>query len=337
MTLNGIDVSGWQAGINLAAVPADFVLIKATGGNGFVSPAANAQYAQAKSLGKLRGVYHFAREAGYRGTAVQEADHFVSSIKGFLDGETVLVLDWEGDNTFDVAWALAWLNRVYALTGVRPLIYMSGSVTHAADWSPVVAAGYGLWVAAYALGSTPFNGYGAPAGPSAVGHWPFVAMWQYTSSGHLPGWNGNLDLNVFYGDRAAWLKYAAKNGVVKAPAPAPAAKPAPAAPRPAPKPAAGAYTVKSGDSLSAIAAAHGTTWQALAKLNGIANPNVIHPGQVLKLGAPAPAAGVFYTVKAGDSLSSIAAAYRTTWQALANLNGIANPNVIYPGQRLRVR
>ncbi|WAB10776.1 endolysin [Arthrobacter phage Tuck] len=336
MTLNGIDVSGWQAGINLAAVPADFVLIKATGGTGFVSPAANAQYAQAKSLGKLRGVYHFAREAGYRGTATQEADHFVSSIKGFLDGETILVLDWEGDNTHDVAWALAWLNRVYALTGVRPLIYMSGSVTHEVDWSPVVKAGYGLWVAAYALGYTPFNGYGAPAGPSGVGYWPFVAMWQYTSTGRLPGWNGNLDLNVFYGDRAAWLKYAAKNGAVKAPAPAPKPAPAPA-PKPAPKPApAGTYTVKGGDSLSAIAAAHGTTWQALAKLNGIANPNVIRPGQVLKLtGASAPA--TFYTVRAGDSLSAIAARYGTSWQALAKLNGLANPNVIYPGQRLRVR
>jgi cell wall-associated NlpC family hydrolase len=43
------------------------------------------------------------------------------------------------------------------------------------------------------------------------------------------------------------------------------------------------YTVKSGDSLSAIASRHGTTYQALAKLNNIANPNIIHVGQKIQI------------------------------------------------------
>ena len=43
------------------------------------------------------------------------------------------------------------------------------------------------------------------------------------------------------------------------------------------------YTVKSGDTLSEIASAHGTTWQELAKINGIKDPSKIHVGQVLKL------------------------------------------------------
>lgn len=43
------------------------------------------------------------------------------------------------------------------------------------------------------------------------------------------------------------------------------------------------YTVKSGDTLSEIAARYGTTYQELAKKNGIANPNLIYPGQVLKI------------------------------------------------------
>lgn len=43
------------------------------------------------------------------------------------------------------------------------------------------------------------------------------------------------------------------------------------------------YTVKSGDTLSGIAAKFGTTYQAIAKKNGIVNPNVIYPGQVLKI------------------------------------------------------
>ena len=43
------------------------------------------------------------------------------------------------------------------------------------------------------------------------------------------------------------------------------------------------YTVKSGDTLSGIAAKFGTTYQAIAAKNGISNPNVIYPGQVLKI------------------------------------------------------
>ena len=115
---------------------------------------------------------------------------------------------------------------------------------------------------------------------------------------------------------------------------------APSAPAAPAKPAT--YTVQSGDTLSGIAAKYGTTYQALAALNGIANPNVIYPGQLLRVtgsapSAPAtPAKPATYTVQSGDTLSGIAAKYGTTYQALAALNGIANPNVIYPGQVLRL-
>lgn len=46
---------------------------------------------------------------------------------------------------------------------------------------------------------------------------------------------------------------------------------------------------------------------------------------------------VYYTVKKGDTLSGIAAKYKTTWQNLQKMNGIKNPNVIKPGQKLRVK
>lgn len=97
------------------------------------------------------------------------------------------------------------------------------------------------------------------------------------------------------------------------------------------------HTVQSGETLSGIAAKYGTTYQQLAQINGIADPNKIFAGQVLSLGnaAPPPAART-YTVKSGDNLSKIAAAHGTDWPTLARLNGLADPNRIYPGQVLRL-
>lgn len=107
---------------------------------------------------------------------------------------------------------------------------------------------------------------------------------------------------------------------------------------------AASYTVKSGDTLSAIAAKYGTTYQALASTNSISNPNDIYVGQVIKVSATATAASSqavssinsngSYTVKSGDTLYGIALANGLNWQTLAKQNGISDPNVIFVGQKL---
>ncbi|WP_432723258.1 LysM peptidoglycan-binding domain-containing protein [Staphylococcus equorum] len=106
------------------------------------------------------------------------------------------------------------------------------------------------------------------------------------------------------------------------------------------------YTVKSGDTLSGIAAKHGTTYQKIMSLNNLSNTN-IYPGQKLKVSGTASTGGssssggtssgstTTYTVKSGDSLSAIAARYGTTYQKIMSLNGLSNTN-IYPGQKLKV-
>ena len=101
------------------------------------------------------------------------------------------------------------------------------------------------------------------------------------------------------------------------------------------------YTVKSGDSLSSIAAKHGTTYQKIMSLNGLSN-FTIYPGQKLKVSGSTSTSGsttsgktTTYTVKSGDSLSAIAAKYGTTYQKIMSLNGLKNFN-IYPGQKLKV-
>jgi len=328
MSLKGIDISNWQAGINLAAVNFDFAIIKATEGVNYVSPSCDAQFQAVKAKGKLRGVYHFARNT--KNSAEDEANFFVNNIKGYLDKKTVLVLDWEDVNTSDVAWAKRWLDKVQQLTGVKPIIYMSESVVNSHDWSSVANADYGLWVAKYRDYAADYNYDMSLAGtPPSVKWWKFYTMWQWTSSGRLDGYNGNLDLNEFYGDAAAWLAYAGSKGAT---APTPAPNPTP---KPTPAPAGKTYTVQSGDTLSGIGAKTGVDWTSIAAINGIKSPYVIYPNQVLKLDG-AVAQGRTYTVRRGDTLSGIAAVYGTTYQKLQAYNGIPDANKIFTGQVIRI-
>lgn len=106
---------------------------------------------------------------------------------------------------------------------------------------------------------------------------------------------------------------------------------------PAQAPATGTYTVQSGDTLSGIAAKFGTSYQALASLNGLSNPNLIYVGQVLRVNGSTNTGSVYYTVRAGDNLSAIASRYGTSYQSIAALNGLANPNLIYAGQTLKIK
>lgn len=237
MTLRGTDLSSYQRGINIAKLGVDFIISKATGGTGYVNPYCDGFIQQAKKAGVLTGVYHFAHESGGTASATVEANHFVDNIKGYV-GSSVLALDLEATNLINhsscVAWAHEWLNRVHERTGVKPLLYMPGWVYNAYDWSPVAKDDYGVWVAYWPTRPSGFN-YGSP---EKLKYWSFTACWQFTDSGILPGWAGKLDLDVFFGDRAAWAAYAAVGGAKPAPAPVPAPKPAPApAPKPKPKPA----------------------------------------------------------------------------------------------------
>ena len=96
------------------------------------------------------------------------------------------------------------------------------------------------------------------------------------------------------------------------------------------------YYVQSGDTLSSIATKFGTTISNLVSLNHISNPNVIYVGQKIYVGEATQGQSNAYTVQAGDTLSGIAAKFGTTWQALSQKNGLANPNVIYVGQTLTI-
>ena len=108
--MNGIDISNWQNGINLAAVPFDFVICKATEGTRYVSPDCDRQIQQAIGLGKLVGVYHYVNG----GNAEAEAEYFYERCKGYV-GKAAFFIDWEergnkawGDTSTSRPWQSVW-------------------------------------------------------------------------------------------------------------------------------------------------------------------------------------------------------------------------------------
>jgi LysM repeat protein len=111
-------------------------------------------------------------------------------------------------------------------------------------------------------------------------------------------------------------------------------------PTPLPDPNPTAYVVQRGDTLYSIARRYGTTVEAIAMLNRIANPSRIYAGQRLIIpGGTAPTpppSGQVHVVQRGETLYSIARRYGTTVWAIAIANHLPNPNVIYAGQRLAI-
>lgn len=148
-------------------------------------------------------------------------------------------------------------------------------------------------------------------------------MWQYTNNDSISGIVGRVDGDIAYLDYPQIMKDRNLNhlgGNVP----------------PTPEPNNSTYIVKAGDNLSKIAARYQTDVNTLVRLNNIQNPNLIYPGQVLKLpvGTSEP---TIYIVQSGDNLSKIAKQYNTTWRAIYERNRAtigSNPNLIYRGQRL---
>lgn len=323
--LRVVDEASWQEGIDNTILDCDAVIVKATQGTGYINPICDSLYQAAKSAGKLLGVYHYASG----GNATAEADFFLDNIQGYI-GEAMLVLDWESEQNAQWGnpyWCKEFCDRVYACTGINPVVYVQNSaVDQVANLTD-----NGLWIAQYA-DDNPMGWVDTPWNTISVRH----IMHQYTSKGRIYGWSGDLDLSLFYGDTNAWLAYAGATGQ---PVPAPQPQPQTYV-QPSVQPSGTTYIVQPGDTLSEIAARYGTTYQSLAAINNIPDANKIYPGQEIRINGTTPTSNTseeYYTIQSGDTLSGIAECYGTTWQWLAEVNGIDNPNLIYPGKTIRVR
>lgn len=330
--MQGYDISNWQCGINTAAVPGDFVVVGSTWGTGQannprqcltggVNRDANRMIAQAQASGKKIGIYHYAMG----GNPVAEADFFIDNNAGYIH-RAALVLDWEsGDNPAfgNKAWPRQWAERVKQRTGVNPVIYLSDS----AYWQVAgmeQSHNTAIWIAQYAS-MAPTGYQNNPWNSGARGE----SLRQYSSNGHLPGWGGALDVDIFYGSQAAWDRIANPTGQTSV-------APAHANHAPHPAPANGSCVVAvSGDTLSAIAAHLGASWTELTGYKS-GNPNLIYAGETICKGAASAHAPTqpssSYVVQRGDYLSKI---WPSSWQQVATVNGLRPPYIIYPGQVLR--
>lgn len=350
--MNGIDISNWQNGINLDAVPYDFIIAKATQGKTYVSPDCARQVEQARARGKLFGVYHYIDGS----SAIGEADFFIDNIENWV-GEGMLCLDWESNQNS------AWGNedylrqvaqRVIDRTGIPPVIYVQQS--RMAQVKPIAdALNCALWIAQYAN----MNATGYQDAPWNEGAYS-CAIRQYSSCGRLSGYSGNLDLNKAYMDAAAWKKYANPSGGASAPSPAPSK---PSASAPSGSTLDLVYHIVTNDIngdarrddcgsrydevQGFINDTHDASASTLAKWirAGKYGNNPVRQTVIEACGGKYREAQdiingkgkqTTYVVKSGDTLSGIAAKFGTTYQAIAAKNGISNPNLIYPGQVLKI-
>ena len=327
-TVPGIDVSYWNAGIDWPKVRATgqrFVFVKATESSSYRDPTFDDNWFGAKSAGLLRGAYHFFR---CNVDAKRQADSFIDYVKSFRDdGELPPVLDIE---THDgqrrdkiLPAAKTWLDRVEAAFGRKPIIYsgkyfLQDYFSETGGGPPAWAKDHALWLAQYpdqyVPGMEPFL-------PRGWFRWTF---WQYSEKGRVNGIHANVDLNLFNGTLEELYKFAEAELITDSS-------------RPLQK-----HEVVAGDSFETIANRYGVTVRELVT----ANPQLLKTGDQLTIpvavaipaesgngpGSPTRT----YTVRAGDTLTSIAVKHATTVAAIASANNITNINNISIGQVLLI-
>lgn len=236
--LLGVDISNYQAGMDMSAVDPDFVIVMVTQDTGrfaFTNQYHQAQLDEAVSQGRLVGVYHYVGggDSGTASDAEAEADRFLAAVQATGHFNRVMwCIDWEaGDNSAwgNEAYLGIIIDRVQRATGKPVMLYASSG---SYPWSLAVQYGCGTWAAQYADD--------APTGwdksPWSDGSWT-AQMHQYTGHGRVPGYDDDLDLDVFYGSTDDFRAYAIDSSST------------PSAPRSAPMPAPARPTAPDGQDL----------------------------------------------------------------------------------------
>jgi len=312
----GIDVSEWQGEINWQEVRAagiQVAYIRASEGNNYIDPDAMRNYEGAKENGIRVGFYHYLT-ARSQSEALDQAEFFVSVIKG-LNVDCRLAMDFEsfGELSGDEINLIAetFLEEVERLSEKEVIIY-SDAFNAANTFSAELAVRYPIWVADY---------YVEEPGD---GRWSTWDGFQYTDEGRINGIDGYVDRDYF------------TSGVLLTDI-----TPIPEETTSSQTTRTETITVVRGDTLSRIAAEYNTSYEYLAKINNISNPNLIFVGQrivvpVLETSDINDTSHKLYIVKRGNTLTQIAREYGVTIEDIVRLNDIQNPNLIFVGEVLRI-
>lgn len=212
-----IDIASWQEGIIPSQTSADVVIIKVSGGTHYENPLWRQWADDVLASGKALGLYHYAVESEGGPQAKAEAEFFLSKIGDYI-GKFIPILDWEADAlSLPASWAREWMDIVAERTGATPWFYGYASDVNSKDYWPV-AEKYPLWMASYL---NKYQGAGFLDDPDQTwgyGSWSSAIAYQYTSTGRISGYGGDLDLSVGYLSAQDWANMC---GGGHAPQPAP--------------------------------------------------------------------------------------------------------------------
>ena len=309
----GIDVSEWQGNIDFARVKEagiEVVYIRAGQGFSYEDAQFERNYEQARRYGFKIGVYHYMTARSVEDARLQ-ARFFVSLISG-KQIDCRLAMDFESFGSLSKSQineiALAYMDEVKRLSGKEVVVY-SNTYDATYVFNSKVAR-EPLWVAQYGVSE-----------PQDNGHWDNWVGYQYSSTGRVSGISGNVDLDRF------------TDGILLD-----ATEEVPDVEDPkCNKEDRILYKVRSGDTLADIAIKYNSSINHIAEINNIQNANLIFVDEIITVSCNLDNSDDYYTIKRGDTLSKIARQFDTTVEELVVKNDIINQNLIYAGDRLRIR
>ena len=312
MNKNGIDISEYQGEIDFNKLKGniDFAIVRTSIGNFREDRKYKQNINGLESIGVPYGVYHYSY-ATNENEAKEEALKFINIIRNYKPLYPV-VLDLES-NSVNKNVSKSELNLIAQAfcealeeAGYYAMIYSNKNFLENVLNESILDK-YDRWLAQWGDEPTYNKSFG---------------IWQYTSTGNVSGIKGNVDKDIAYKDYPKIIREKGLNGINNEQSSAVIK-----------------YKKKKGDTLSGIAKEYNTTYQKLALDNNIENPNLIYPGQIIKIYEIDNFNPTTYIVKKGDTLSSIAKRYNTTWQTIYNKNKSIignNPDIIKPGQVLTI-
>lgn len=310
----GIDISEFQGEINFEEVRRsgiEAVYIRVGAGE-YTDEYFAENYERAKAAGLKIGFYHYVTARSVEEGRRQA--RFFASLAAGREPDMRLAMDFEYFGSLSVsqinAISEAYLDELTALTKREAVIY--SDLSNARNiFSRALAEKYPLWAAQYGADE-----------PSANGKWREWVGFQYTDEGRVGGIYGNVDRNIF--TEGIFLSDSGRIDGEK---------------RTSVRARTRTLTVyvRAGDTLWAIAREYGTTVEAIARENRIADPNRIFAGERLRITLPARGSGEeIYTVRRGDTPISIAGKFGVTLSALEDRNGLERGETIYAGDKLSI-